>query len=150
MDKEELKARLQGYKLREKNFWERNFANIFLGVALLLLVIATGIFIENYMFMQKAIKTEGTVINLHSASRRQGYAPDIEYFTGNNVTKQIYYSQVYSRPPMYDIGEKVTIYYLENEPENASMGMSWIAIAIVGGLGVLFLFFGIMFKKFFK
>jgi hypothetical protein len=149
MNKEELKARLQAAKFQKNDFWSRNFANIFLGVALLLLVIAAGIFIENYMFMQKAIKTEGTVINLHSASRRQGYAPDIEYFTGGNATKQIYYSQVYSRPPMYDIGEKVTIYYLENEPENASTGMSWIAIAIVGGLGILFLFFGIMFKKFF-
>jgi Protein of unknown function (DUF3592) len=149
MTKEELKARLQSAKHQKQDFWGRNFTNIFIWVGMLLFGIGLAIAAYNYNFMQNATETEGIVIRLDGGSRRQGYAPVIEY-SDDNHQMQTYYSMEFSRPPMYQVGEKVKIYFKTEEPANASMGMSWIPIMILGGMGAFFMGIGAIFKKAFN
>ena len=149
MDKEQLKAKLQQGYYRKPSFWDKNFPKVFTAVGILMLLICLGIVVYNYVFIKDSEKTTGVVIRLDGGSRRQGYAPVVEYYdTGQNV--HTYYHSVFSRPPQYHVGELVDIYYQKNQPDNANMGYSLLGIGVTGGLGVLFLFFGFLFQRVFK
>jgi hypothetical protein len=149
MNKEELKARLQKGYNPKPSFWLNNFPKVFTAVGILMLAICLGIATFNYSFIKDSEKTTGVVIGLDGGLRRQGYAPVVQY-SDLNQTVHTYYHSVFSRPPQYQIGDVVDIYYLKDEPSNASMGYSLLGIAVTGGLGVLFLFFGFIFQKAFK
>ncbi|MCA0366049.1 MAG: DUF3592 domain-containing protein [Bacteroidetes bacterium] len=149
MTKEELKARLQGERYRKPSFWDKHFpkAFLYLGIALFIGGIAVGI--SNYVFMENSEKTVGIVIRLDGGAYRQGYAPVIEYYDNQNKA-HLFYSNEFARPPRFKVGEKLPMYYKLNNPENASMGISWLAVGVLCGLGTVFTFFGVIFQKFFN
>lgn len=149
MTKEELRARLQNTKHQKQDFLSRNFANIFIWIGMLIFAIGLAIAAYNYNFIQNSVETEGFVIRLDGGARRQGYAPVIEYYDDKQHL-QTFYSMEFSRPPMYHVGEKVKIYFKTEDPSDASMGMSWIPIMILGGIGAFFMGMGFLFKKAFK
>lgn len=149
MNKEELKARLQKDLYKKPGFWEKNFTKVFTWIGILLLVIGLGIGCYNFYFIQNSTKTKGVVLRLDGGAFRQGYAPVVE-FLDKNQQAHLHYHMVFSRPPQYQVGEYVDIYYKSDDPENASMGYSWFPILILGGIGLVFIFFGIIFQKAFK
>ena len=149
MTKEELKARLQGERYRKPSFWDKNFPKAFWGLGLLLLALACFTAIHNYNFMQKATKTIGEVIRLDGGNYRQGYAPVVQYIDATGKAR-LFYSTEFSRPPRFEIGQKVSIYYNKKDPQDASMGFSWLFIFVLLGIGIVFTFFGIIFQKFFS
>mgnify|MGYP003883774255 CR=1 FL=1 len=149
MDKEELKARLQKDLYRKPGFWDMNFPKVFTWLGILLISIGLGIGGYNYHFIQNATKTKGVVIRLDGGAYRQGYAPVIE-FLDKTQKPHLYYHMVFSRPPQYQIGDNVDIFYHNDDPDDASMGYAWFSILILGGIGSVFLFFGFIFQKAFK
>jgi len=149
MDKEELKARLRKDLYRKPGFWDKNFPKVFTWIGLLLMSIGLVKGTFDLYFIQNATKTKGVVIRLDGGAYRQGYAPVVE-FLDKNQQPHLHYHMVFSRPPQYQVGEYVDIYYKNNEPDNASMGYSWFPILVLGGIGIVFVFFGIIFQKAFK
>ena len=149
MTPEELRAKLEEVKNQKPDFLSRNFANIFIWVGLLIFGIGIAVAAYNYNFMQGAVETEGVVVQMDGGSRRQGYAPVIEYNDRNGFV-QTYYSMEFSRPPSYHVGQKVKMYYKTDDPTDASMGMSWLPIMILAGIGSFFIGMGAIFKKSFK
>ncbi len=141
----DLKRRMEEMK-RQKNDGFKSFPKYFMGTGLLLLVIAGVILALDYRFVSQAYTTEGVVTGLHGSGRRSGFAPDIRYEV--NGKAYMFYSEEYSRPPRFLEGDKVTIYYLPADPSTANMGIQWIVLSIVGGLGVFFLGMGYLFHKF--
>ncbi|HLO44084.1 MAG TPA: DUF3592 domain-containing protein [Leadbetterella sp.] len=149
MDKEELKARLQKGYYKKPGFWDKNFPKVFTWLGILLLLIGLGIGANDLYFIKNTTKTAGVVIRLDGGAYRQGYAPVVEY-RDQNQKPHLYYHMVFSRPPQFEVGETVDIYYKNDKPDEASMGYSWLAILVLGGIGTVFLFFGILFTKAFK
>ena len=146
MTQEELRARMYENRYRKPDFWERNFAKIFSFIGVALLLGSLGIAAYNYNFMRQAKQTVGEVIRLDGGAYKQGYAPVIQYFDEENM-EHLYYSTEFSRPPRYRVGQKVDMYFKTTDPEDASMGFSWLAILVLGGIGIVFTFFGIIFQK---
>ncbi|MCP9768093.1 DUF3592 domain-containing protein [Lacihabitans sp. LS3-19] len=142
---ESLKERLE--KNRKPNFWEKNLAKVFSYLGLFLLLLGLGIASYDYYFVRKSIKTIGEVIRLDGGGGKLGYAPVIEYFDENQES-HLFFSAVFSRPPAYAVGEKVSVYYQSENPKEASLGYSWLAILVLAGIGIVFSFFGILFQKF--
>lgn len=149
MDKEELKARLRKDLYKKPGFWDKHLPKAFTGVGVLMLLISLGITISDFYFLRNSEKTTGVVIRLDGGSRRQGYAPVVEY---SDLEQKVYtyYHGVFSRPPSYHVGELVDIYYKTNNPTEANMGYSLLGIGVTGGIGIVFLFFGFIFQKAFK
>ena len=149
MDKEELKARLQKGFYKKPGFWEKNFPKVFTWIGILLLSIGLAIGAFDYLFIQNATKTKGTVVRLDGGPYRQGYAPVVEYFDDDRKP-HLYYHMVFSRPPQYEVGEEVEIFFKKDDPDDASFGYSWFPILILGGIAAIFLLFGFIFNKAFK
>lgn len=146
MTKEELKAKLQGERYRKPSFWDKNFPKAFLAVGLVLLVLASAVAIYNYNFMRNATQTVGEVIRLDGGKYKQGYAPVIQYVDSSKKT-YLFYSTEFSRPPRFSVGQKVVIYFNNDDPNQASMGYSWLFIGVLLGIGGVFTFFGLIFQK---
>jgi hypothetical protein len=68
--------------------------------------------------------------------------PVISYnWEGRELT---YAGNAYTNPPAFERGERVELYVNPNEPEDVwvnSFSERWLAMTIVGGIGVVFLGF---------
>lgn len=117
--------------------------NIFLGIGLLMVVIAVMICYNVKTFNASAVKTSGTVVDMIARGKRS-YAPVVTYFDDAGV-KHRYISSVSSNPPGYEIGERVDIYYDPKNPDDAKIAgwMEYFGAIVVGGMGLLFSFFGL-------
>jgi hypothetical protein len=146
MTKEELKARLEKEKARKTPLLESKFPKLFMLVGLVMLVLGSGTALYNYNFMQNAHQTVGRVIRLDGGNYRQGYAPVVDY-KDNKDNSHLFYSNEFSRPPRYTVGQQVNIYYRKNQPSDAIMGYSWIFIGVFLLLGIVFTFFGFIIQK---
>lgn len=110
-----------------------------------------------YMYTQKfletAVKTEGTVIELVERRGENGvtYAP-VYTFSDTRGEEHKIYSGSSSYPPDYEVGEEVQVLYDPSEPQKAKIdsffelwGISAI-LAVIGSislfLGPLFIFIG--------
>lgn len=142
-------SKLPSFTPRPKSFWERNFANVFLWIGIPFLIGSVYFWIDSRDSVQKYKTTIGRVIDYEGRSRQSNrtVAPVIEYRPDDGKLR-LYYHDVYSRPPAYEIGEEVTVYYDPTNPDNANLGYSWLKILVCGGLGIVFTGFGILFKKF--
>ncbi len=91
----------------------------------------------------------GTIIRLERSGK--GSKPVVEYsFRGKHYQRT---SSVSSTPPAFDVGEKVDVFVNKDNPEDIVMNTfseRWLAAVIVGGIGSVFLFFTILFGRFFK
>lgn len=127
-----------------------NFYIWFLVVGVPFLIAGIYFAYSDYQFINKATKVDGIVVDYHTGSTRRTrtYAPVVEYKSPDGQTK-LYYHDVYSSPPMYDIDEKVQIYFDPQNSEKVSMGYNWVLTGIFLGLGVIFTGLGLLFKKFF-
>lgn len=117
----------------------------FILVGALLLGISGYIFNSNRSFAKKAIEKTGVVVDYESSGRRsRGMAPVIEYQTKDGSFR-LYYHNVYTTPPSYEIGEKVQILVNPDEDRDVRIKGESIVFWILFGLGFVFMAFGIVF-----
>jgi hypothetical protein len=126
---------------------ERNFIGIFvlvLGLAGLGLLTGAYFAIRSELsFRASALSASGTVVDLirtTDSRRTTVYRPVFEF---TDRTDRVYRitGSVASDPPSYERGEKVTVCYRPDNPENAQLDSfvdSWLDALILGGLGVVF------------
>jgi hypothetical protein len=101
--------------------------------------IGAGLSYKQSSMEREGTQAPGEVISLAENCDDDGcaYAPIVSFIAreGNTVSFRSTYS---SNPPAYQVGEKVTVIYLPDTPENAGIkdeGMGFrIVFMIVGGL----------------
>ena len=93
--------------------------------------------------LQNGVKTQGFVLeNVHRGKRigeiglSTSLAPVIQFQTTEGYAVK-FYSQVYTTPASYAIGEMIDIWYMPNNPQKASLGGKdvWIFPIVFGIFG---------------
>ncbi|MDL5049476.1 DUF3592 domain-containing protein [Oscillatoria amoena NRMC-F 0135] len=117
----------------------------FFGIGFILLGIGSY-FLFNYI-ETGAVEVQGRVIDLRE-NENGGLAPVIEYeWADKNRTL---YSEAYSSPPDYEIGQTVSVWINPENPDNATImyeEIGWIFIATFGGIGLFFLVVAIVLSR---
>lgn len=116
-------------------------------VGLGMLVGSFFIYQNTQYFLNDALTTEGTVIELvrSRSSDSTTYRPVVEFKT-HGGSKVEFTSSSGSNPPSYSKGEVVEVLYQESSPEQAKINgffSLWGASTILGGLGAVFFLVGI-------
>jgi hypothetical protein len=118
----------------------RIFYIAFGGVSGLLLSIAAVIFYFDQKASNQYTHIEGVVARNQSINGMS--RPIITYsWEGKDLT---YMSTSYTNPPAFERGEKVELFVNPNDPEDVyinSFSQRWLAMTIVGGIGIFFLGF---------
>lgn len=127
----------------------RIFSWIFGGIGCLLLCIAGLIYYFQLQTIGKSVQGKGVVIELQRSSK--GTAPVIAYdWQGKEM---LYYSGTYSSPSAYELDEEVDLFINSEDPTDVIVNTftdRWLAVVIVGGIGIVFTFFAILFSIFLK
>lgn len=118
---------------------------IFVAVGTILIGVAVLVFyLKHQSIAQREVST-GVVRGLYP-NHGGAYAPLIAYsFRGQSLTYQSY---VYTSPPEYHRGEKVTIYINPDDPSDIlidSFTDRWVDSLVIGCLGIFFFGFGFLF-----
>lgn len=119
---------------------------VFSLVGLGMLVAAFFWYSSSATFLEKAITTEGTVIDLvvNRSSDSRTYSPVIEFLDQKGKSIE-FESRTGSNPPDYSRGERVEVLYVPAEPRQAKINgffSLWGGVLIVGGLGTIFFLVG--------
>jgi len=126
----------------------RWFIIVFLGIGVLLLLVAALLWNDTRSFLARARETSGEVIELREVRDNDGgsstWKPVVRFTAGNgrNIT---FASSFSSNPAPYDVGERVSVLYLPGEPDEARIrgfGSLWLGATIVGGIGAVFTLIG--------
>lgn len=99
--------------------------------------------------IQTGVETQGIVIDTHYSRDKRGrtttaQAPIVQFRTTDG-TPITYYSQTYTTPASFTIGDTVKLWYLPNNPkEDVTLegADSWLLPAVFGGFGVIFSLIG--------
>ncbi len=119
---------------------------VFSIVGLPFLVISIFVGVANYKFIHTADRAQGKVVELISSQDSEGsrtYRPKVSFQSTNGESHE-YISSSGTNPPAHKVGDKVTLYYENSNPDNAKIDSFmdlWFLPAIMGLLGVIF--FGI-------
>jgi uncharacterized protein DUF3592 len=122
----------------------RKFAFAFLGVGALFLIIALLLWKQTRGFLAHARQTTGTVVELREVRDSDGgsstWKPVVNFVAddGRDITFAASFS---SKPAPYDVGERVDVLYLPDDPLQARIkGFSslWLGSSILGGMGLAF------------
>ena len=102
-------------------------------------------------FMENAIKTQGVVTDLVRSRSTNNtsyyYAPVVKFMTQQGQIIE-FVSSTSSSPASYSIGEKVSVLYSPDKPQDAKIDdffSLWGAALVLGGIGAMFSLFGIGF-----
>lgn len=113
---------------------------VLLGSALVFGGIAVYLFFEQRNLEQNGVEATATVVEMIESRDSDGdttYAPVFEFRARNGRVFRVK-SGFSSYPPEYQVGERVTILYLPESPENAEIKGSANFLTIVfGGVAVL-------------
>ncbi|HIV71172.1 MAG TPA: DUF3592 domain-containing protein [Candidatus Aquabacterium excrementipullorum] len=115
------------------------------GAVLLTLALYLGL--DTQRFIDKAISTDGTVIDLVPNPSNDGsttYRTEVAYIDGRGTTRT-FQSSVSSNPPSHNVGEHVTVLYgagQDASPRIQSFTHLWLGTTIAGVLGTVFLAIG--------
>ena len=134
------------YAQASQPFYIRNSPHIILGIGLLFFVGVIFIYGSQFLFMKEAHKTTGFVTGFDMPKGKVLKRPIIEYYTSDQQ-KQTYYHSEGTNPPKYRKGEEVTIYYNPLNPEDVSLGYSFIPMIILSIFGLLFAGIGWAMRK---
>lgn len=124
----------------------KKFSITFVTVGALLLCVTAFLFSKQQSFLSTAIATQGSVVQLLTI-HKGGYTPLVRFETSDGEVVEVT-AKSSSSPPLYDLGEKVTVYYQSYDPEGAQISgffsMWWIHF-LLGGIGTLFVLVGAVF-----
>jgi hypothetical protein len=122
----------------------RIIGRVFMLLGLAALLIAGGIAIWTWSSFSAMTATEGTVVELQMKwGNSTAVRPVVEYTVdGQSYT---YTSPVNSSVPLFDVGDKVTIYYDPADPEDSMLEhwTSWFFALLPGGMGMVFFLVGL-------
>lgn len=116
------------------------FYKAFGGVSFLLLAIAALLFYFDQRAANRYMKVEGVV--LRNQFNNGMARPVISYFWEGK--ELIYAGNTYTNPPAFERGERVELFVNPADPEDAyvnSFVERFLAMTIVGGIGLVFLGF---------
>jgi hypothetical protein len=122
----------------------RTFVYAFLGIGALFLIIALLLWKNTRSFLARAQQTTGTVVELREVRDKDDgsstWKPVVTFAAGNgrDITFAASFS---SKPAPYDVGERVEVLYLADDPQEARIkGFSslWLGTTILGGMGLVF------------
>lgn len=118
-------------------------AGILLVMGVLFAGIAAYIFYQDYALEKNGVQVEGTVISLAMSQDDDGstsYAPVVR-FTSQGGREFTFTGNVYSSPPAYQTGQKVTVLYPTDRPGEAKVkgegNLLMIIFGILGGFEIL-------------
>ncbi|MBX2892000.1 MAG: DUF3592 domain-containing protein [Saprospiraceae bacterium] len=128
-------------ELRDK-IW-LGFCGMFAFVGTMFLIIGWSHWQSTYRIVRNGVQTQGIVVeNVHKPRRgleRQttSLAPVVQFFTATGEQK-LYYSQTYTTPVSHQVGEVVTIWYLPDDLNQATLNGAdaWIFPVVFGIFGV--------------
>jgi len=117
-------------------------------IGMVLLTGAYYMYQNSKSFVENAMVTEGTVIELLRTQSRNSdsysYRPIVVFETASGEAVE-FISSTGSNPPRYSKGEKVEVLYLPSEPQSAKMKgffSLWGVALILGGVGSITLLSG--------
>lgn len=125
-----------------ETFFQKNFKIIFVLTGVLFFLVAFWIFYSGYQFMKTAKTTMGEVVDFEIPKGKRLPQPIFEYYTPDSV-KHTYHHPEGTNPPSYHIGERAVIYYDPGNPGDAMLGQRYIAMGILGFIGLIFLVIGL-------
>ncbi|RFS15218.1 DUF3592 domain-containing protein [Emticicia sp. C21] len=134
------------YTQARQPFYIRNSAYIILSTGLLFLLGAIFIYSSQYAFMKEARKTTGLVTGFDIPKGKVLKRPVIEFYTSAQK-KHTYYHSEGTNPPKYKKGEEVIVYYNPLNPEDVSLGYSFIPMIILSIFGLVFTGVGIAIRR---
>ncbi|WP_420151776.1 DUF3592 domain-containing protein [Spirosoma sp.] len=125
------------------------FAGLFALVGTVFIIVAYMNWQSTQRIIKTGIETKGVVVDLRYGRDKKGrtttaQAPVVEFTTsaGKSIT---YYSQTYTTPAGFAVGETVTLWYLPDDPQESITleGTEiWILPAVFGGMGIVFSLIG--------
>lgn len=114
---------------------------------------------ENYHIFRNGIETEGTVVDLYHRPMKVNEktsgskAPVIQFVTNQNIQIR-FYSTSFSNLSHYEIGQKLRIWYLPENPQKASLNGkdAWLLSAsfLVFGFVICLIFYPMLIKRLFQ
>lgn len=124
-------------------------AGILLFMGILFAGIAAYFLYQDYALQKNGVQVEGTVISLAMSQDDDGftsYAPVVR-FTSQGGREFTFTGTVYSNPPAYQTGQKVTVLYPIDQPGEAKVkGEGNLLMTIFGILGSLEILLGLFFS----
>ena len=125
------------------------FSKCLMGLSALFIILGILLAIRSYLFTEKAIKSQGTIIKLvenHSDGKTL-YSP-VFTFIDNKGKKHKIFSSTSSYPPIGEVGDTIEILYDPNNPKHAEENCFfniWGIALIPFGLGIFyFIIFGVV------
>ena len=123
----------------------RSLTAIFGAIAMVLLAIAAAIYYFETKTIENGDRVSGQVVDFNSSDG--SVAPVIQYEWRGE--KKLYYSNIYSTPPAYEMDERVPMIINRDDPDDILLDTftdRWLAIVVLCGLGLFFGFFCILFR----
>ena len=120
-----------------------------MAIAVIVLLISLFVYHHSQKFIQSASRAQGTVTRL--VKKSDGSDSDSSYpvytFEDSQGKQHEIYSSSGSYPPAYSVGEKVTVLYQPDDPQNAEMDSfmdKWFFSVMLAGFGLLDLLLGLV------
>jgi Protein of unknown function (DUF3592) len=120
------------------------------GLSVVAMIVAAGIGIYRWSYLQQAIPTRATITNLterQGSHRTKLFAP-VYVFEDQQGKEVKITSSSASRPPVGKIGDQIEVLYLASDPQRSIQNRffaKWGGVAIWGGLGLFyFIAFGLV------
>ncbi len=117
-------------------------------LGIIMLLIAGYLYFKSVEFKKNAFKTTGLIVELvnhkSSTNKKRLFAPKVCYYI---ASKQYFYlSKTSTSNPLYKVGKKIIVYYDPKNIRNVELeGLSsYSGILFTGGLGLLYILFGII------
>jgi hypothetical protein len=122
----------------KQSWWQRNISKLIV-IPLITLFGGMSVWLtwDAYSFEKAAHKATGEVIELVPGRSGRTYKPVIVFKTANGDSVQ-FESAHASNPPAYDVGERVTVAYLPDEPGNAQIdSWPWLLPLVLWGITIV-------------
>lgn len=130
--------------------------SIFFGIAVLLLIISAVSAFFTFRSLGKEQTAEGRVVDMVRRTDSNGnefYFPVVQFTIPGHDSRTVQTSEG-SWPPSYSKGDRVTISYNPDQPNQAriksfeSAVLTWLVTMITGGLGAIFLVVSFLIYRF--
>jgi hypothetical protein len=126
------------------------FVLVFGGIGLILLAIAGYVYYQEQSFLGRAELATGTVSDFTISTETDGtgrtYCPKID-FTTKDGQQVLYYANVCSSPPAYEVGQQVEVYYDPHNIKDVQMNDFWsqyVGVIVLSCIGLPFFALGIV------
>lgn len=118
-------------------------AVVFLLIGGIFSAVGGGFAVKSIRFQREGLRAPGTVVRLQSAGKGNT-KPVVKYVVDGKSYETI--GTLASKPAAFDVGEKVDVFYMPDNPEHAQINgfvERWLFPTIFGGIGALLFVIGL-------